>query len=77
MTRIVSDPRHHDPLVVVRGHNRRRLFDDWYMGDWMLNTPEGDTPERDDQPQQTIDLLKASEEARFCYALFETLSAMR
>ncbi|MBK1643825.1 hypothetical protein CKO25_03945 [Thiocapsa imhoffii] len=74
MARIAEDPRHSEPLVVVRGYAGQRLFADWSMGYWKV----GATPDGEQSPferhSQTISLRKASEDTRFCYALFQALS---
>jgi diguanylate cyclase (GGDEF)-like protein/PAS domain S-box-containing protein len=75
MARIAEDPRHSEPLVVVRGYARQRLFSNWSMGFWDLEATAGADSQPTAQHSRSISLLKASEDARFCYALFEALSA--
>ncbi len=75
MARIVSDPRHREPLVVVSGHARYRLFSDWDMGYWDMDAPSSEQEDVLGRQNRAFSLLKASEDTRFCYALFEALSA--
>jgi diguanylate cyclase (GGDEF)-like protein/PAS domain S-box-containing protein len=75
MARIAADPRHQQPIVILRGYAPRRLFSDWSMGFWNMDKPTEPLSDNFEQWQgQTLSLLDASRDARFCYALFEAMS---
>ncbi|WPL18813.1 Bacteriophytochrome cph2 [Thiorhodovibrio winogradskyi] len=74
MERIASDPRHQKPSVIIRGYAHRRLFNDWSMGFWNMDFALAADIDFMDWQKRTLSLLEASQDARFCYALFEALS---
>ncbi len=74
MERIARDTRHEDPCVIIRGQAKQRLFTDWSMGFWNMDTVLATDADFMSWQNRTISLLEASQNARFCYAFFVALS---
>ncbi|MBU0550449.1 EAL domain-containing protein [Myxococcota bacterium] len=73
MERLAADSRHKDVKVVIRGQRSRRLFNDWSMGFWDMSAPLENEADFLAWQKRTINLIEASQDARFCYAFFEAL----
>ncbi len=73
MLKILKDKRHTDATTIMKGFSKNRVFGDWSMAFWDIDTTKH-AGELDVLVQKEMTLKDLAKDPRLCYAMFEGLA---
>jgi hypothetical protein len=76
LMRICNDKRHKNMQVILKGMVKKRLFSDWSMGHWNMDTFEQKF-EFEEIREKSFNFKELSKDPQMCYAIFYSLSKSR